>query len=46
LQQLFLICSTLNKEIAASVFIMQQVLYACRKLFKIAATLKFAAEII
>jgi len=33
------------KAIAAGIFIIQQVLFVCRNLFKIAATLKFAVEI-
>jgi len=41
----FLICSTL-KAIAAGILIMQQVLFVRRKLFKIAVTFKFVAEII
>jgi len=41
----FSICSTL-KAIVASIFNMQQVLFVCRKFFKIAETFTFAADII
>jgi len=45
LQQLLFICGKL-KKIAVSFFIIQQLEFVCRNSFKIAAILKFAAEIV